>query len=88
MWVTVWKDDRASEVVPRRCVHISSTRLCLLPVCRPINDSTEPVEAQGPFEVINPDTISERQQSTACRGMQGRAQLDMCGCVCYKAPFA
>lgn len=33
--------------------------LVLLCVCRPINDSTEPVEAQGPFEVLNPDTIRE-----------------------------
>lgn len=26
---------------------------------RPINDSTEPVEAQGPLEVVDADTICE-----------------------------
>jgi hypothetical protein len=33
--------------------------LCCAVLCRPINDSTEPVEAQGPYEVIDADNISE-----------------------------
>jgi hypothetical protein len=32
---------------------------CCTLLRRPINDSTEPVEAEGPFEVIDPDTISK-----------------------------
>jgi hypothetical protein len=41
------------------CVYEQYPCCVCFPVCRPINDSTEPIEAQGPFEVINPDTISE-----------------------------
>lgn len=33
--------------------------LCCAVLCRPINDSTEPVEALGPFEVVDADTIRE-----------------------------
>jgi hypothetical protein len=41
------------------CVSLVCAVLCCAVLCRPINDSTEPVEAQGPYEVIDADNISE-----------------------------
>lgn len=50
---------RGALVIARTLMPVTLCPPCCVAACRPINDSTEPVEAQGPFEVIDADTIRE-----------------------------